>query len=93
MIYALEFKPGLDKIFWKLLKKNRIHLEVINKKIKYLRANPFKRYKFLRKPLEGFNRIRLNKHFILVFIVDHFSKTVVLYHYAHHDEVYDWRVR
>ena len=93
MIYSLEIKPGLDKIFKKLAKKNKFHLKVIGKKIEYLRANPLKRYKFLRTPLNGFKRIHLNDSFVLVFMIDHFSKCVVLYHYAHHDEVYDWRVR
>jgi len=91
MIYSLEIKPDLDKIFKRLVKKNRIHLKVINNKIKYIRANPFKRYKLLGKPLEGFNRIHLNNSFVLVFRIDHFSKKVVLYHYEHHDKVYSWR--
>ncbi len=88
MIYSLELKPGVDKIFKKLLKKNKSHLKIINSKVNYLRANPYKRYKFLKKPLEGFNRIHLNESFVLVFKLEHLSKKVILYDYAHHDKAY-----
>ncbi len=90
MKYNLEVKPILDKIFRNL---DKSQLRVVSKKVEAICSNPFKKYKFLRKPLSGFNRVHLNKHFVLVFRINHSKRCVVLYHYAHHDEVYSWRIK
>jgi YafQ family addiction module toxin component len=89
-MYDLEIKPEADKIFSKLAKKNLRQLKIIDKKIKEIRKNPFE-YKFLRKPLNGFNRIHIDKHFVLIFRVDHKREVVVIYYFGHHDSVYQWR--
>lgn len=91
-MYDLEIKPEADKIFSKLAKKNPHQLKVIDKKITEIRTNP-SGYKFLRKPLTGFNRVHVDKHFVLIFLVHHDRKTVEVYYYGHHDFVYDWRPR
>ncbi|MBT3866241.1 hypothetical protein HOF78_04055 [Candidatus Woesearchaeota archaeon] len=88
MKYSLEIKSSLDKIFSKL---DKFYLRSISNKVEDICSNPFKKYKFLRKPLNGFNRVHLNKHFVLIFRIDHFHQSVTLFHYAHHDEVYFWR--
>ena len=89
-MYHLEIKPEADKIFSKLAKKSPKQLMIINKKITEIRKNPHG-YKFLRKPLQGFNRIHLEKHFVLVFKIDHEQKMVDIYYYDHHDYVYKWQ--
>lgn len=90
MRYSLEIKPNLDKLLGKL---DKSQLKNINNKVEDICFNQFKSYKFLRKPLKGFNRVHLNNHFVLIFKIDHCKKCVVLYHYAHHDEAYFWRAK
>ena len=87
MMYDLEIKPEADKIFKKLAKKNPKQLMIIGKKINEIRSNPFS-YKYLRKPLQGFNRVHIDKHFVLVFKIDNERKVVDIYYYDHHDSVY-----
>ncbi|MBN1377451.1 addiction module toxin RelE [Candidatus Woesearchaeota archaeon] len=90
-MYFLDIKPEADKIFHKLAKKNLNHLKIIDKKIREIRSNPKHNYKFLRKPLQTFNRVHIDKHFVLIFKIDHSEEKVDIYFYGHHDEVYKWR--
>ena len=86
-MYDLEIKPKADKIFSKLAKKNPKQLMIIGKKIKEIRKNPFG-YKFLRKPLHSFNRVHIDKHFVLTFNVDKEKNFILFVDFAHHDTVY-----
>ena len=87
-MYDLEIKPEADKIFFKLSKKNPAQLKAIYNKVNEIRSNPFHEYKFLRKPLQTFNRVHIDKHFVLMFKIDHTIKVVDIYYYGHHDKVY-----
>ena len=89
-MYDLEIKEEADRIFKKLSKKNPHQLLIINKKIQEMREEPYG-YKFLRKPLHGFNRVHIDKHFVLIFKVDHERKCLIIYYYDHHDYVYGWQ--
>ncbi len=90
-MYELYVKPEADKVFQKLARKNPKQLLIIHKKIAEIRANPQHDYKFLRKPLQGFNRAHIDAHFVLIFKIDHARKMVDVYYYDHHDGVYLWR--
>ena len=90
-MYYLDIKPEADKIFQKLAKKNPHQLKIIDKKLTEIRLNPNHGYKFLRSPLQTFNRVHIDKHFVLIFKINHADKAVVVYYYDHHDNVYDWR--
>lgn len=90
-MYGLEIKPEADDIFKKLEKKNKKQLIIIHKKIEEIRGNPNHSYKFLTKPLQRFNRVHIDKHFVLIFRVFHERRTVVVYYYDHHDNIYKWR--
>jgi YafQ family addiction module toxin component len=90
-MYHLDIKPEADKIFEKLAKKNPKQLEIIDKKINEIRSNPHHEYKFLRRPLQTFNRVHIDTHFVLIFKIDHVNEAVTIYYFDHHDEVYDWR--
>lgn len=92
-MYQLEIKEEADKIFGKLARKNSKQLKIIGKKIKDIRMNPRRIYKFLRKPLQGFNRVHIDNHFVLVFKIDHFRETLIVYYFDHHDKAYKWRPR
>ena len=90
-MYSLDVKPEADKIFEKLAKKNPHQFRIVDKKLTEIRLNPNHDYKFLRKPLQTFNRVHIDKHFVLIFKIDHANKSVVVHYYDHHDNVYDWR--
>ena len=92
-MYSLEVKEEVDRIFKKLSKKNPKQLSIINKKIEEIRENPNHIYKFLRKPLQSFNRVHIDRSFVLIFKVEHERKAVVIYYYDHHNNVYKWRPR
>lgn len=90
-MYELDIKPELDKIFKKLAKKNAKQLVIIHKKIEQIRLNPDHDYKFLRKPLQTFNRVHIDNHFVLIFKINHQKKVIEAYYYDHHDNIYKWR--
>ena len=90
-MYGLEIKEEADKIFYKLSKKNLIRLKIIGKKIREIRENPNHAYKFLRKPLHTFNRVHIDKHFVLIFKINRQDKAIIIYYFDHHDKVYKWR--
>lgn len=89
-MYFLDIKPEVDKIFKKLYKKDTKQLQIINQKIKKLRLNPYHKYKFLREPLQTFNRVHIGP-FVLIFKINHRDKIVEIFYYDHHDEIYKWR--
>lgn len=89
-MYDLDIKPEADEIFRKLAKKNPKQLQIINKRIRKIRKTPLG-YKFLRKPLQNFNRVHIDKHFVLIFKIDHGEKLIDIYYFEHHDKVYQWQ--
>lgn len=90
-MYDLDIKPEADEIFKKLTKKNRRQLEIIHKKIQEIRFNPQHIYKFLRKPLQTFNRVHIDNHFVLIFKINNKNKVIEIYYFDRHDNVYKWR--
>ena len=90
-MYYLQVKEDVDKIFFKIAKKNSQQLRIINKKIEEIRNNPNHIYKFLKRPLQTYNRVHIDTHFVLIFKIDHNSKTVIVYYFDHHDNIYKWR--
>ena len=90
-MYSLEIKEGVDKIFRKLAKKNPKQLKILDKKIQEIQENPHHVYKFLKSPLQKFNRIHIDIHFVLIFKIDYIKEMIVIYYFEHHDKVYQWR--
>jgi mRNA-degrading endonuclease RelE of RelBE toxin-antitoxin system len=89
-MYDLDIKPTADKIFKKMVKKNRKRLEIIHKKIQEIRKDPEHDYKHLRKPLQHFYGVHINAHFVLIFAINHFDEVVEIFYFGHHDDVYSW---
>ncbi len=89
-MYSLGVKEDVDKLFKKLAKKNPKQMSIINKKINEIINNPAHIYKFLRKPLQSFNRVHIDKSFVLIFKIEHERKIVIIYYYDHHDHIYKW---
>jgi mRNA-degrading endonuclease RelE of RelBE toxin-antitoxin system len=90
-MYSLYIRAEADKIFKKLAKKNPHQLKIIHKKIKEIRANPEREYKFLRKPLQNYNSVHIDGHFILFFKINHKEREVEVCYYDHHDFAYKWK--
>lgn len=90
LMYRLEVKDSVDKIFQKLSERNPKQLEIVRKKIHEIMGRPFG-YKHLRKPLEGFDRVHVDSNFVLIFHFDHVNKLLIIDHFDHHDYVYKWR--
>jgi YafQ family addiction module toxin component len=87
-MYRLNISKECEKIFFRLAKKNPKQLEIIHKKILEIRSNPFHEYKSLRAPLNGYNRVHIDKHFVMIFRIDHENLTVEIIYYGHHDNAY-----
>jgi len=85
-MYNLKIKPNADKIFKKMMRREREQLERINEKIKEILQDP-SRYKNLRWPLEELKRVQIG-HFVLTFSVDEKTKIVTIEDYNHHDNIY-----
>jgi YafQ family addiction module toxin component len=89
-MYSLYVKPTADKIFFKLSSKNPKLCGIVDKKITQIRQRPFG-YKPLRGDLAGFYRVHVDSHFVLIFDINHNEKSITVYFFGHHDEVYLWR--
>jgi len=86
-MYDYELRKDVEKIFFKLSKKNPKQLEIIYKKIEEIRQNP-NRYKNLRKPMQHFKAVHIDKHFVLAFSVDNSKDLVIIEDFDYHDNIY-----
>ena len=86
-MYSYELRKTVEKIFFKLAKRNPKELAIIEAKIKEIAQNP-QRYKNLRRPLQHLKRVHIDKSFVLTFSVDENKKLVVIEGYDHHDKIY-----
>ena len=86
-MYGYELRKSVEKLFFKLAKKNPKQLLIIEKKIDEIIQNP-QHYKNLRKPLQHLKRVHVDKSFVLTFSVDENNKKVIIEDYRHHDDVY-----
>jgi len=86
-MYDCELRKSVEKIFFKLAKKNPKQLEIIHKKIEEIRSNP-QHYKNLKRPLRHLRRVHIDRSFVLVFSIDESRKTVIIEDYDHHDNIY-----
>ena len=86
-MYDYMIKPSVDKIFFKLAKKNHKQLMIIYNKIEEIIENPL-HYKNLRKPLQYLRRVHIDKSYVLLFSIDETKKMVVIEYYEHHDKIY-----
>ena len=85
-MYNLEVEEEVFKAFKKLAKKDRKHLEALNKKIEQILNDPFQ-FKPLKHPLEGLRRVHVGS-FVLIYEVLENQKTVRVLKYKHHDQAY-----
>jgi len=86
-MYSFEVKESLDKIFFKLAKRDKKMLKIIDSKIGEIVLNP-NHYKNLRKPLQHLKRVHIGKSHVLCFSVDEIRKVVKFEDFDHHDRIY-----
>jgi len=86
-MYSLEVRESVDRIFYKLAKKNPKQMRIIDKKIKQVLENPH-HFKPLRVPMQHLRRVHIDKSFVLTYSVDEQNKIVIIEDYDHHDNVY-----
>ena len=58
-MYSYELRKSVEKIFFKLAKKNPKQLEIIEKKIKEVVQNP-QHYKNLIRPMQHLKRVHID---------------------------------
>jgi YafQ family addiction module toxin component len=85
-LYSLEIEEEVSKTFRKLLKKDMVQLEAINKKIIQILSDPYQ-FKPLKYPLAGLRRVHIGS-FVLIYRVIENPATVQIIKYTHHDEAY-----
>jgi YafQ family addiction module toxin component len=85
-LYSLEVEEEVYRAFKKLAKKDRTHLEAINKKIEQILNDPLQ-FKPLKHPLDGLRRVHVGS-FVLIYEVLENQKTVRILKYKHHDQAY-----
>ncbi|MEX0920314.1 MAG: hypothetical protein WDZ69_01895 [Candidatus Pacearchaeota archaeon] len=86
-MYVLGIKPALRKKLEKLGKKNSKQADIVSKKVEEILKNPH-RYKNLRKPLQEWKRVHIDRSFVLTFSIDENKKKIILEDYDHHDKIY-----
>ena len=87
MAYSLVISEQLDKKFKKLSDKNKVQLEIINKKVRQILENPY-HFKPLRGDMHGSRRVHIDKSFVLTYEINERDKIVRLLDYDHHDNIY-----
>lgn len=87
-MYELAIKPNLRKKLGKLARKNKKQAKLVLKKAQEILKNNPDHYKNLRKPLQKWKRVHVDKHFVLTFSIDQKNKIITLEDYDHHDIIY-----
>ena len=74
-MYIDLYSKEITKKLSKLKKKNPAHYSIVRKKMDSIIAEPTHSYKFLHHDMKGVKRVHIG-HFVLVFTIDHVSKTI-----------------
>ena len=86
MTYTLEVSEHLDRIFYKLAKKDKLQFEILTRKINEILENPQ-----IGEPLRGNMAGQRSVHirnFCLIYEIIEYEKIVRLLDYDHHDKIY-----
>ncbi len=86
-MYNLEIKEGLDKKLKKIKKKDKVMIELIDRKVRDILDDPY-RFKPLRKPLQNKRRVHVGGSFVLIYEVNEEERVVTLLEFDHHDNIY-----
>ena len=90
-MFSFDLSDELKLKIKKLVKKDKIKVDIINKKIKEIINNDtetIKRYKNLRYDLKDYKRVHIDKSFVLTFKVDISKNFILFVDFDHHDRIY-----
>ncbi len=87
MTYSVEVAEGLNKVFEKLAKKDKVAFQAINRKVSEIIENPY-HYKPLKAPMQNNRRVHISGSFALIFRINEERKVVQLLEFEHHDKAY-----
>ncbi|MAG38176.1 type II toxin-antitoxin system mRNA interferase toxin, RelE/StbE family [Candidatus Pacearchaeota archaeon] len=87
MNYKLEVDEKLRLKFLKIKKKDKLHSEIIKRKINHILENPYQ-FKPLRNEMAGIRRVHIGKSFVLTYEILENDKTIKLLDYDHHDKIF-----
>ena len=86
-MFKLAIKESLDKKFRKLRTKDKEMLQLIEKKVDEILADPY-RFKPLRKPMQNKRRVHVGGPFVLIYEINEKEKRVILLDFDHHVNIY-----
>ncbi len=87
MNYQLVISDKADKVFKKLMKRDKKQLNIINKKIQQILENPY-HFKPLKGDMKGSRRVHIDTSFVLTYEIEESTKSVRILDYDHHDKIY-----
>ncbi|MEK6857064.1 MAG: type II toxin-antitoxin system mRNA interferase toxin, RelE/StbE family [Nanoarchaeota archaeon] len=91
MNYQLVISDKADKVFKKLMKRDKKQLNIINKKIQQILENPY-HFKPLKGDMKGSRRVHIDTSFVLTYEIEESTKSVRILDYDHHDKIYLFNV-
>ena len=86
-MYGLRVSEHLDRLFFKLSKKDKLSFEILSKKIKKILENP-KIGKPLTANMIGQRRVHIGKSYVLTYDILEDKKIIRLLDFDHHDKIY-----
>jgi len=86
VVYTLYVPEHLDKLFYKLSRKDKLQFEILSKKIKQILENP-EIGKPLTANMAGQRRVHI-RNFVLTYQILENEKVVKLLDFDHHDKIY-----
>lgn len=88
-MFDFDLSDELKLIIRKLAKRDKVKIEIINKKIKEIINNDeitIDRYKNLRYEQSDKKRVHIDKHFVLTFKI--YKEKNFILDFDHHDNIY-----
>jgi len=83
--FEKKFRKKLSVFF----KKDQRRYKITMKKIEEIvGSNKIDHYKNLRKPLQGYKRVKINAHFVVLFKYDKRKDSIYFYDLDHRDNIY-----
>ena len=86
MSYELVIPEHLDKIFFKISKKDKVQFEILSRKIKEILDNP-EIGKPLTANMAGERRVHI-RNYVLTYEILESEKIVRMLDYDHHDKIF-----
>ena len=83
------FEEKLRKKLVIFYKKDKKRYKILMKKIEeIINAKNIDHYKNLRKPLNNYKSVHIDKHFVLLFKYEKNDDSIYFYDLDHHDKIY-----